>query len=337
MQDYTGDNRRAQVFHSHPITVKGIFLARNSLRSTMRVSQRNKISLALRVPSHVPHTTEKKSDPVYSTPARAISQSWLNKDSSNWGANRDGKHLLPEPGPCWPSGFCLWSAALAKPPSYKSSDETASQTPPGEYESSTPTLVEAQTHKQTSRPTNIYAPEQTDAAQILELSNNLAKKSSADNSVWAEKKKQRTCLTFFPSPAWRNMTYPHFQRKRAKHLTQQRARRHLWTANPAVVFPPPVTGRWFTRPARLHLGTVCTGAYSLPAQTERGGEKTPPSDYTALWPANAVDKIMWPVSRCIILYLLGVQQFTNSNQGIEPNDYDIADGSKTGPYTRGEC
>lgn len=132
MQDYTGDNRRAQVFHSHPITVKGIFLARNSLRSTMRVSQRNKISLALRVPSHVPHTTEKKSDPVYSTPARAISQSWLNKDSSNWGANRDGEHLLPEPGPCWPSGFCLWSAALAKPPSYKSSDETASQTPPGE-------------------------------------------------------------------------------------------------------------------------------------------------------------------------------------------------------------
>lgn len=198
MQDYTGDNRRAQVFHSHPITVKGIFLARNSLRSTMRVSQRNKISLALRVPSHVPHTTEKKSDPVYSTPARAISQSWLNKDSSNWGANRDGKHLLPEPGPCWPSGFCLWSAALAKPPSYKSSDETASQTPPGEYESSTPTLVEAQTHKQTSRPTNIYAPEQTDAAQILELNNNLAKKSFADNSVWAERKNRELAWLSFP-------------------------------------------------------------------------------------------------------------------------------------------
>lgn len=49
----------------------------------MRVSQRNKISLAFRVLSHVAHTKEKKSDPVYSTPAGAISRSWLNKDSSN--------------------------------------------------------------------------------------------------------------------------------------------------------------------------------------------------------------------------------------------------------------
>ncbi len=113
MQDYTGDNRQAQVFHSHPITVKGIFLARNSPRSTMRVSQRNKISPAFRALSRVARTKEKKSDPVYSTPARAISRRWLNKDSSNWGANRDGKHLLFALGPCWPWGFCLWSVALA--------------------------------------------------------------------------------------------------------------------------------------------------------------------------------------------------------------------------------
>lgn len=48
---------------------------------------------------------------------------------------------------------------------------------------------------------------------------------------------------YFHSPARKNMTYPHFQRMQAKHLTQQWARRHLWSANPAVVFPPPVTGR----------------------------------------------------------------------------------------------
>lgn len=40
----------------------------------MRVSERNKISLAFRVLSHVPHTKEKKSDLVYPTPARAISR-----------------------------------------------------------------------------------------------------------------------------------------------------------------------------------------------------------------------------------------------------------------------
>lgn len=80
MQDSTVDNRRAQVFYSHPITVKGIFLARNSPKSTMRVSRRNKISLAFPVLSHVPHTKAEKSDPGHSTPARAISQGRLNKD-----------------------------------------------------------------------------------------------------------------------------------------------------------------------------------------------------------------------------------------------------------------
>lgn len=79
----------------------------------MRVSHRNKISLAFHVLSHVLHTKGKKSDPVYSTPARAISRCWLNKDSSNWGANGDRKHLLLALGPSWPWGVCLWSAALA--------------------------------------------------------------------------------------------------------------------------------------------------------------------------------------------------------------------------------
>lgn len=83
MQDSTVDNRQAQVFLSHPITVKGIFPAKNSQRSTIRVSQRNKISLPFRVLSQVPHTKEKKSDLVYLTLARAISWSQLNKDSSN--------------------------------------------------------------------------------------------------------------------------------------------------------------------------------------------------------------------------------------------------------------
>lgn len=89
------------MFHSHPITVKGIFflLPRNSPKTTMRVSQGNTISLECPVLSHVPHTKGKKSDPVNSTPARAISQSWLNKDSSNRGANRDGQHLLLASGP----------------------------------------------------------------------------------------------------------------------------------------------------------------------------------------------------------------------------------------------
>lgn len=113
MQGSAVDNRQTQVFHSHPITMKGLFLAKNPQRSTITVSQRNKISLAFPGLSHVPHTKEKKSDLVYLTPARAISRSQLNKDSSNWGANRDGKHLLLALGPCWPWGFCLWSAALA--------------------------------------------------------------------------------------------------------------------------------------------------------------------------------------------------------------------------------
>lgn len=70
------------MFHSHPITVRGIFLARDPPRSTMRVPQRNKIFLAVYVLSHVQHTKEKKSDPVHPTPAKAISRSWLSKDSS---------------------------------------------------------------------------------------------------------------------------------------------------------------------------------------------------------------------------------------------------------------
>lgn len=111
-QNCTVDNKQTQVLHSHPITMKGIFLARNSQRSTMRVSQRNTISLPFHLLSHVLHTKEKKSDTVYPTPARAISWGWLNKDSTNCDTNKDGKHLLLALGPCWPRGFSLWSAVL---------------------------------------------------------------------------------------------------------------------------------------------------------------------------------------------------------------------------------
>lgn len=151
-------------------------------------------------------------------------------------------------------------------------------------------------HKQTIR-----SEEQTDAKLVWKWMYNPVnifwQIYSITGLLFTGREIKRNLHDYFTSLARKNMTYPHFQRKQAKHLTQQRARRHLWTANPAVVFPPPVTGRWFTRPARLHLGTVCTGAYSLPAQTE-GGENT--TFCTALWPANAADKIMWPVSRCII-------------------------------------
>lgn len=48
---------------------------------------------------------------------------------------------------------------------------------------------------------------------------------------------------FFFTATWENMTYLHLQRKQAKHLTQQRARRHLWTANPHCCVSPTCDGK----------------------------------------------------------------------------------------------
>lgn len=287
MQDYTEDNRRAQVFHSHPITVKGISPARNSPTSTIRVSQRNKISLAFHVLSHAPHTKEKKSDPAHSTPARAISRSWLNKDSSNWGANRDGKHLLLALGPCWPRGFCLWSAALAttflQELRWNSLSNTHTRRGVGESaHTHTHTPWKKCKCKHTNKLAGLraYMHQSRLKLHIFSKLKDNSKKNTLKSLVTLVQsfcvEKNKNLPVYFLSPASKNMTYPHFQQEQAKHLTQQWARRHLWTASPAVVFPPPVTGRWFTRPARLHLGTVCTGAYSLPAQTEEGGKKNPP-------------------------------------------------------------
>lgn len=128
MQDCTVDNRR--VFHSHPITVKRDFFRPKTHRGAQWALRRDKISLCVSRPVPCPPHTKggKKSDPLYMTPVRAISRSRLNKDSSHWGADRDGKHLVFELGPLLALRIPPLISGPRKPPSYKSSDETASLT-----------------------------------------------------------------------------------------------------------------------------------------------------------------------------------------------------------------
>lgn len=101
----TVDNRRALVFYSHPITVKGAFLDRNSPKSTMAASRRNKISLAFPVLSHVRRTK------AWENWSRANSQSQLSKDNA----------VLMQTDSIWQSHgdrrrFCLLICSRWQPP-----------------------------------------------------------------------------------------------------------------------------------------------------------------------------------------------------------------------------
>jgi len=69
----------------------------------------------------------------------------------------------------------------------------------------------------------------------------------------------------------------------------------------------------------------------LTANTDRRGKNTIPSPMHCDL-QKAVGKIMRLVSRCIILCPLRVSQFTNSNEGIGPNDYNMPDKSRSGSY-----
>lgn len=143
MQQYTVDNRQAQVFHSHPITVKGIFLAKKSTEEqNASVTEEQDIpSVSRSVPCSA-HKSRRKVIRQHSTPAEEpLAWRWLNKDGSNRGAKRDGKHLLLAPG----SSSALRILPLISGPSQTTflrggSDETGSQTHTKTQQRSTPTL-----------------------------------------------------------------------------------------------------------------------------------------------------------------------------------------------------
>lgn len=89
----------------------------------------------------------------------------------------------------------------------------------------------------------------------------------------------------FPSPAWTNKAFPHSQQRRAKHLTLPIPLLYflnLWRGDDSLGLPD------------CTLGLCVLGR----AQREAGQNGT---SCTALWPADAVDRIMWPASRCITL------------------------------------
>lgn len=70
MQDCTVDNRQAQVFHSHPITVKGIFLfffpgQKFTEEHNESVREEQDIPGVSRSVPRCAHKEEKKSDMVY--------------------------------------------------------------------------------------------------------------------------------------------------------------------------------------------------------------------------------------------------------------------------------
>lgn len=193
----TVDNRQALVFYSHPITVKGVFQARNSPKSTMTASWRNKISLAFPVLSHVRRTK------AWENWSQANRQCQLNKDNavltqtgSIWQSHGDGR---------WPSGFTLLIRSSSQPPSCKHSQENG--------------LMQNKKAVTKHLYTNTYKPNANVKIERLRLalihtSHKVQRaRERGKKNFWSY---SHFCMAkcsggnSFSTATWGNMTYPHF-------------------------------------------------------------------------------------------------------------------------------
>lgn len=250
----TVDNRQALVFYSHPITVKGVFLARKSPKSTMTASRRNKISLAFLVLSHVRRTK------VWESWSWANSQSLLKKD----------KAVLTQTGSIWQShGDHRWPSGLRFEPQLLAGTFLQTLTKKGPMQKKlwrSTCIVTLRSQVQMEKYTRLRLATIHTATKCRERER--------------EKKKLLILFTFSvrPSAAEGILFLP--PHKEIWHIhTSSRSKPNTSLNSgpdatfglpiPAVVFPPPVTVRWFSGPARLHQGTMGTGPCSLPAQIDR--------------------------------------------------------------------
>lgn len=267
MRGSTVDNRQALVFYSHPITLKGAFLARNSPKSTMTASRRNKISLSFPVLSHVRRTK------VWENWSRAYSQSQLNKDNAV--LTRTGSIWQSHGDRRWPSGFLLLICSRWQPLYCKHLQENGPEKKEKKKQwlsTCTPSLRKKNRPERRNtwgKHWQRYTVTKCGKREREREREGIKNFSSYSHFLYGRAQRRKFFFFFFFFNAtWENMTYPHFQRKQAKHLTQQRARRHLWTANPRCCISPTCDGKMIQWACQTASG-VCGYWGVLAASTDR--------------------------------------------------------------------